>query len=72
MSDLQAASIMLEAAGIFMEAAEAFQKAVALQAEIEGMKAENEYRASRGNSIAYAQEHFDESLDRYGLRKTRP
>ena len=31
---------------------------LAVQAEIEGMKAENEFRKQNGDSIAYREDHF--------------
>lgn len=40
-----------------------FALILAVQAEIEGMKAENEFRKQNGDSIAYRESHFQEKAE---------
>ncbi len=40
---------------------------VCAQIEAEGMKAENQYRVSGGESIAYGKEQFDSLIEKYGI-----
>jgi len=54
----------------FGEFVQRFENAVACLGEIEGMKAENAYRESTGQSRAYAEEAFHCTLVRYGMRQS--
>jgi len=63
--DHSVASRFGEAAGGMMEAAELMWKASQLNAEIQGMVAENQDRESKGFSQAHSEEAFSKVLESY-------
>lgn len=48
------------------KAAYIMAQAAALNARVAGMRAENDWRISCGNSIAYTEEHFEAVVTEYG------
>ncbi len=61
------ASALQEHNSMFAETMHRFSNAVALLAEIEGMKAENQHREMCGNSIAYGQDAFIHAMKTWGF-----